>query len=149
MATPANKLNPEQEQQALQKIQDNKIRQTSTKEYVEDVKNSLLFRPSFNWNDLLSAAPVSVSLLGSLFVASTIPDATDITIIPPTGGFKYLKNFDSNPSLNTCLIQCSDRGAAAFGTASNSFDAISLNTGTIKRTVRCGSYPRFSVHSTN
>ncbi|KAB8264991.1 hypothetical protein BDV32DRAFT_145025 [Aspergillus pseudonomiae] len=131
----ANELTPEEEEQALQKIHENKIRKASTKEYIEDVKNSLLFQPGFNWSDLLSAAPISVSLLGSLFVASTIPDATDITIIAPKGGFKYLANFDSDVSLNACLVQCSDTGAKAFSTASNSFDAIVLNTGPIKQTV--------------
>lgn len=82
-------MTKEEESQALQKIQDNNIRQTSTAQYIQDVKQSVLFRPGFNWNDLLSAAPISVSLLASLFVASTIPDATQIKILPPTGGFKY------------------------------------------------------------
>ncbi|GAB1206125.1 hypothetical protein APSETT445_004806 [Aspergillus pseudonomiae] len=131
----ANELTPEEEEQALQKIHENKIRKASTKEYIEDVKNSLLFQPGFDWSNLLSAAPISVSLLGSLFVASTIPDATDITIIAPKGGFKYLENFDSNVALNACLVQCSDTGAKAFGIASNSFDAIVLNAGPIKQTV--------------
>lgn len=85
----ADKLTKEQESQALQSIQDNKIKQASTAEYIQDVKQSMLFRPGFSWSDLLSAAPVSVSLLGSLFVASTIPDAWHIKIIPPSGGFKY------------------------------------------------------------
>ncbi|KAI0976416.1 hypothetical protein F4678DRAFT_224726 [Xylaria arbuscula] len=130
----SDKLTKEQQSRALQAIKDNQIRQVSTAEYVQDVKQSMLFRPGFNWNDLLSAAPVSVSLLASLFVASTIPDALQIKIIPPHGGFKYLNNFD-RPSLNACLIQCSDQGAKSFGTAAKSFDAISLKSGTIKTTV--------------
>jgi hypothetical protein len=89
--TTTDHMSKEQETLALQKIKDNKIRETSTAQYVQDVKQSMLFRPGFNWNELLSAAPVSVSLLASLFVASTIPDATQIKIIPPNGGFKYLR----------------------------------------------------------
>ncbi|KAI1503119.1 hypothetical protein F5X99DRAFT_376958 [Biscogniauxia marginata] len=130
----ADNLTQEQETLALQKIKDSNIRQVSTAQYVQDVKQSMLFRPGFNWNELLSAAPVSVSLLASLFVASTIPDATQIKIIPPHGGFKYLSNFDS-PALNTCLIQCADQGAKAFGTSAKSFDAISLKSSTIKQTI--------------
>ncbi len=84
-------LTQKQETLALQKIKDTNIRQVSTAQYVQDVKQFMLFRPGFNWNELLSAAPVYVSLLASLFVASTIPDATQIKIIPPNGGFKYLR----------------------------------------------------------
>jgi hypothetical protein len=92
MAQPTTQsMTKEDETLALQKIKDQQVRTTSTAEYVQDVKQSLLFRPGFNWNDLLSAAPVSVSLLGSLFVASTVPDALQIKIIPPDGGFKYLR----------------------------------------------------------
>ncbi|KAI0468837.1 hypothetical protein F4859DRAFT_524009 [Xylaria cf. heliscus] len=130
----ADNLTQEQETLALQKIKDNKTRQVSTAQYVQDVKQSMLFRPGFNWNELLSAAPVSVSLLASLFVASTIPDATQIKIIPPNGDFKYLSNFES-PALNACLIQCADQGAKAFGTSAKSFDAISLKSSTIKQTI--------------
>ncbi|RFU25071.1 hypothetical protein B7463_g11267, partial [Scytalidium lignicola] len=128
-------MTKEEEALALQKIKDSETRKFSTAQYVQDVKMSMLFQPGFNWNDLLSAAPISVSLLGSLFVASTIPDAFVIKIIPPSGGFKYLRNFGESPSLNACLVQCSDTGAKAFLTSSNSFDAISLKSSSIKQTV--------------
>ncbi|KAB5549660.1 hypothetical protein GE09DRAFT_1060097 [Coniochaeta sp. 2T2.1] len=135
VAPTVDKLTLEQQAQALQKIQDNNIRQSSTASYVEDVKHSLLFRPGFNWNDILSAAPVSLTLMSSLFVASTVPDATQIKIIAPKGGFKTLANFGDDASLNACLIQCSDAGVQAYTTAADSFDIISLKSGTIKETV--------------
>jgi len=130
-------LSSAQQTLALRKIQEleQKTKKTKTSEYVNDVKYSILFRPGYNWDELLSAAPVSVSLLASLFVASTIPDATQITIIPPSDGFKHLMNFDERPSLNACLIQCADGGAKAFGTAATSFDAIALKSSTIKHTI--------------
>ncbi|KAK2007069.1 hypothetical protein LZ32DRAFT_695625 [Colletotrichum eremochloae] len=133
-STTSDAMTKEQEAQALVKIRDNKIRQASTADYVQEVKQSMLFRPGFDWNSLLSAAPVSVSLLASLFVASTIPDALQIKIIAPDGGFKHLSNFDK-PSLNSCLIQCSDKGSKAFGVAASSFDAIALKSATIKKTI--------------
>ncbi|KAH9983887.1 hypothetical protein F4779DRAFT_337882 [Xylariaceae sp. FL0662B] len=71
----ADNLTREEETLALQKIKDSNIRQIPTGQYVQDVKQSMLFRPGFNWNGLPSAAPVSVSLLASLFVASTILNA--------------------------------------------------------------------------
>jgi hypothetical protein len=88
----SNQLTKQQEEEALAQIktQEEQKRKVGMKQYVEDVKSSLLFRPGFNWNELLSAAPTSVMLLASVFVASTVPDATDIRIIPPTTGFKYL-----------------------------------------------------------
>jgi hypothetical protein len=86
----ADQLTPAQQDEALCKIQDVKIKESSTADYVDDVKHSLLFRPGFNWDDMLSAAPVAITLMGSLFVASTVPDATQITIIAPKDGFKTL-----------------------------------------------------------
>ncbi|KAI5925415.1 hypothetical protein F4810DRAFT_708801 [Camillea tinctor] len=136
-ASTTDNMSFDQQSQALQHIKENQIRQSTAKEYVDNLKNSLMFRPGFNWNDLLSAAPVSISLLGSLFVASTIPDALAIKIIAPVGGFKTLPNFDgSDPSLNACLISCSDKGVQAFGVAASAFDAISQKSGTIKVRVR-------------
>ncbi|KAL7812143.1 hypothetical protein V8C44DRAFT_349556 [Trichoderma aethiopicum] len=127
-------LSPAAQDLALQTI-DKELRQSSTKEYLDSVKSCMLFRPDFNWSEQLSAAPLSVSILASLFVASTVPDATHITIIPPTGGFKYLENFGGNSALNACLIQCADTGAKAFATSSVCFDAISQSSANVKKTV--------------
>jgi hypothetical protein len=137
IAPASNQLTKEQEDAALAKIkaQEEQKKKVGMKQYVEDVKSSLLFRPGFNWNELLSAAPTSVMLLASVFVASTVPDATDIRIIPPTSGFKYLINFDSNPSLNACLVQCADTGIKAFGVSNNNFDAIIMMSSTIRQII--------------
>ncbi len=86
-----------QEAEALTTIQqlDSKkkeeLKKGATAAYVTDVKQSMLFQPGFNWNDMLCAAPISVMLLGSLFIASTIPDALQIKVSPPTTGFVYLE----------------------------------------------------------
>ncbi|KAE8316621.1 hypothetical protein BDV41DRAFT_573904 [Aspergillus transmontanensis] len=120
-------LSPEQQDKALQGIAElQKVRQTSVDKFVKHVKARSLFQPSFNWGDILSAAPVAISLMGNLFVAATIPDATRITIIPQEGGFKFLPNFGSNTALNACLVHCADMGSKAFVTARSSFDTISL-----------------------
>ncbi|KAK1757762.1 hypothetical protein QBC47DRAFT_400095 [Echria macrotheca] len=52
----ADQLTPAQQDEALRKIQDVKIKESSTPGYVDDVKHSLLFRPGFNWDDNLSEA---------------------------------------------------------------------------------------------
>lgn len=96
-----DRLSPAAQDLALQTI-DKELRQSSTKEYLDSVKSCMLFRPDFNWSEQLSAAPLSVSILASLFVASTVPDATHITIIPPTGGFKYLELVDTPFPLLCC-----------------------------------------------
>ncbi|KAI1813256.1 hypothetical protein GGS20DRAFT_554154 [Poronia punctata] len=121
-------MTPDDQREAMKRIVmvSDKTKQIKTADYVSVVKESALFQPGYNWDDLLSAAPVSISLLANLFVASTIPDAEEITIIPPKGGFKALRNFEKPPSLNACLIQCADQGTQAYGTASASFDMIAL-----------------------
>lgn len=84
-------LTKDQQAQILQKISSLRPQPTRVADFSQDVKQSVLFRPGFNWNELLSAAPVSVSLVSSLFVASNINDAKQIKVFPPDGGFKYLQ----------------------------------------------------------
>jgi hypothetical protein len=59
--------------------------------FARDVKNSMLFQN--DWGDLLSAAPVALSLMGSCFVAATAPRAQGISLkdAMPKNGFKYIK----------------------------------------------------------
>lgn len=84
------------EDKSLQRLAD--IKKTKEQEahrverYVTNVKNSLLFRPGFNWGDILSAAPTSICVIGGIFVLSTTADAAVITVHPPDGGFKSLKS---------------------------------------------------------
>ncbi|KAF3940749.1 hypothetical protein ABW19_dt0206211 [Dactylella cylindrospora] len=78
--------------------------------FAKDVKNSLLFQ--YDWAELLSAAPLALSLMGSCYVAATSPLAKGISLADaaPKGGFVYIKY----PSLQACLVQVSDSGRFAF-----------------------------------
>ncbi|KAJ6028830.1 hypothetical protein N7540_004406 [Penicillium herquei] len=133
----ADAPSPQQQDRALAGIEKlQKIRQTSVDNFVKHVKARSLFQPSFNWGDILSAAPVAISLMGNLFVAATIPDATRITIIPKEGGFQFLPRFGEDTALNACLVCCADKGSDAFLTAKDSFDTISLYSGGIEVKVK-------------
>lgn len=59
--------------------------------FARDVKNSLLFQ--YDWGDLLSAAPLALSLMGSCYVAATSPLAHTISLedAMPKDGFKHIK----------------------------------------------------------
>jgi hypothetical protein len=59
--------------------------------FARDVKNSLLFQ--YDWADLLSAAPLALSLMGSCYVAATSPLAHAISLedAMPKDGFKHIK----------------------------------------------------------
>ena len=59
--------------------------------FARDVKNSLLFQ--YDCGELLSAAPLALSLMGSCYVAATSPLAHAITFedAMPKGGFKHIK----------------------------------------------------------
>ena len=57
----------------------------------KDVKQSLLFQ--YDWAELLSAAPLCLSLMGSCYVAATSPDAvgmslTDVKVARPDSKLK-------------------------------------------------------------
>jgi hypothetical protein len=58
--------------------------------FAKDVKNSLLFQ--YDWGQLLSAAPLALSLIGSCYVAATAPKAQGISLqdAAPSGGFKFI-----------------------------------------------------------
>ncbi|KAF8892585.1 hypothetical protein BD779DRAFT_1661291 [Infundibulicybe gibba] len=88
--------------------------------FARDVKNSLLFQ--YDWAELLSAAPLALSLMGSCYVAATSPLANAVSLkdAEPKGGFKYIKH----PELKACLIQISDAGRMAFIVAEKNMDLI-------------------------
>lgn len=60
-------------------------------QFVQEVKESLLFQ--YNWNELLSAAPTAITLVGACHVAAASPEAAAISLgdAVPAGGFKYLR----------------------------------------------------------
>ena len=59
--------------------------------FARDVKNSLLFQ--YDWGELLSAAPLALSLMGSCYVAAASPLACSISLkdAEPKGGFQYIQ----------------------------------------------------------
>jgi hypothetical protein len=60
-------------------------------QFCQEVKESLLFQ--YNWNELLSAAPTAITLVGACHVAAASPEAAAISLADavPSGGFKYLR----------------------------------------------------------
>jgi hypothetical protein len=80
---------------ALQKSNDERlVKQGNGKAataFAKDVKQSLLFQ--YDWAELLSAAPLCLSLMGSCYVAATSPKAQGITLkeCEPKGGFKFIR----------------------------------------------------------
>lgn len=59
--------------------------------FAKDVKQSLLFQ--YDWGELLSAAPMCLSLMGACYVAATSPKATGMTLedCKPAQGFEFIR----------------------------------------------------------
>lgn len=63
----------------LQKMNNDRImKQGGNIAFARDVKQSLLFQ--YDWGELLSAAPLCLSLMGSCYVAATSPDAQGMSL---------------------------------------------------------------------
>lgn len=72
------------------------VRTGGVTKFLSAARHSLLFQPSCNWNDMLSGAPISISIMGSIFIASTSPGAEGILLVPPQAGFKSIKYVSVN-----------------------------------------------------
>ncbi|KAJ5188417.1 hypothetical protein N7491_004742 [Penicillium cf. griseofulvum] len=83
-------------------------RKNASEAFIKDVKTRLFL--SLNMGDFLSAAPMTLSLIGLCYVASTTTTGSQIKLTPPKDGFKHLKW----TALNANLVQCSDQGRMAF-----------------------------------
>lgn len=59
--------------------------------YVEEIRLVLLCRPEFNWDSIVAAGPLEMSLISCLIAASATPDAQMTKVIPPDGGLKFLR----------------------------------------------------------
>ncbi|CAI7565821.1 unnamed protein product [Penicillium glandicola] len=123
------------ELQALQKRNDDRLAQqgsgSAATAFAKDVKQSLLFQ--YDWGELLSAAPMCLSLMGACYVASSSPKAVGMTLedCKPTGGFKHIRH----PELRACLIQVSDYGRMAFLEAEKKMALIGMASGSIGETL--------------
>lgn len=62
---------------------------TLTKDLVLEMKNSLIFH--LRWQDILQAAPVSISAMGALLTASACSDAQTTDLARAGGGLKSLR----------------------------------------------------------
>jgi hypothetical protein len=58
--------------------------------FVEDVADAEIMKK--DWGELLSVAPLSLSLLGACRLVASSPQAESVTLAPPEGGFKYLRS---------------------------------------------------------
>jgi hypothetical protein len=80
---------------ALQKRNDDRLQKqgsgSAAVAFAKDVKQSLLFQ--YDWAELLSAAPLCLSMMGSCYVAATCPEATGMSLkeCEPKGGFKKIQ----------------------------------------------------------
>lgn len=79
------------EHTAIEKYE--QFRQIQTKktsvDFLDEVKGSLAFK--LNWAEALSAAPITLSILGCCYLAAASKPAAGVIIHPPAGGFKKLK----------------------------------------------------------
>lgn len=94
MAIPTtNELSEEQQDAALRRIQENISRPlwSPLRDYNENFRCSISFRPGFNWDGLLSATPTAVMLLSALSLSLAVQDANEIQIVSPSTGFTHLK----------------------------------------------------------
>lgn len=74
-------------------------------QFVQEVKESLLFQ--YNWNELLSAAPTAITLVGACHVAAASPEAAAISLADavPQGGFKCLRYDPTRGLLQSVLFR--------------------------------------------
>lgn len=75
----------------------------ASNQFVDEIKSSALFQ--FSWGELLSAAPTALTLMGSLWIASSSPVADKISLADsmPTKGFEHMVN-RKDPTLKSCLV---------------------------------------------
>lgn len=84
-----------EELQALQKRNDDRLVQqgggNAATAFAKDVKQSLLFQ--YDWGELLSAAPICLSLMGACYVASSSPKANGMSLeeCRPPQGFEFIR----------------------------------------------------------
>lgn len=76
--------------------------QDVTKQVIGEMKSSLIFQ--YKWQDLLQAAPTSISSMGACFTASASTGNVHASIDPPVGGFKYLKYLSRTDSFQRPII---------------------------------------------
>jgi len=114
-------LSPSEVQKAVTEADNVRIRATATNtsaKFVASIKGSAMFQNS--WDELLSAAPMSISLLGSCLVAASSSTSTTVTLTPPKGGFKLLSFRQLRPN----MIQIVDTGRECFRIADANMDFI-------------------------
>lgn len=84
-----------EELQALQKRNDDRLVQqgggNAATAFAKDVKQSLLFQ--YDWGELLSAAPICLSLMNACYVASSSPKANGMSLeeCRPPQGFEFIR----------------------------------------------------------
>ncbi|KAF7556202.1 hypothetical protein G7Z17_g1629 [Cylindrodendrum hubeiense] len=135
MAPSAHELTREQEAAAMQRLGDRRQggrERFAVGDYTKSTRDSAALRPGFNWDYVLSASPLLVSLLGSLLVAATTQDADSVKLIPPNAGFKQLRGLGGAATLKTGLMQCGEAGLGSLTVLTNSAEYISRKSHGIK-----------------
>ena len=85
-----------QKLQVYDTLQEKKLSsEDAVDDFVENAKCSLLFQ--YSWDESLSAAPLSINLIGSCYIACSVDAATAVTLpTPVTGSYKYLQYVIAN-----------------------------------------------------
>ena len=92
----------------------------------------MIMQPYANWEEHLTPAPLSITVLGELIFISSKDDFS-INQNPPKNGFQFIKYPNS---FRACLMQVCNAGWYAFNEAHTSMDQIRLHTANVPQYVR-------------
>ena len=92
----------------------------------------MIMQPYANWEEHLTPAPLSITVLGELIFISSKDDFS-INRNPPKDGFQFIKYPNS---FRACLMQVCNAGWYAFNEAHTSMDQIRLHTANVPQYVR-------------
>ena len=92
----------------------------------------MIMQPYANWEEHLTPAPLSITVLGELIFISSKDDFS-INQNPPKDGFQFIKYPNS---FRACLMQVCNAGWYAFNEAHTSMDQIRLHTANVPQYVR-------------
>ena len=93
-ATVTSGVSDKDKQDAITKLQRDpklvKLASSTAADFVTTVKGSVLFQ--YNWDEILSTAPMTLSTLGSCFVAATTTEAQGTKVEAIGAKFQYIES---------------------------------------------------------
>ena len=121
---------------------DSLVRTKGVTDYIETANNMTMFQPDYCWDDMLSSAPLLLSVMGAIYTASTAPEPARTVIVPPRDGFKYITTIGGDRdevSLQATLVQINSFGDQGFELAGKNMNAITSFSGRITEMVGAAS----------